>query len=298
MGALYFSDREQGERPRVKEEIDENAWGGIVALVQSRIRDGSFGFRYPLSCADGHGPYGCDEDLFSQALKGEIPDLSWPPRSQWGSFTPAPPTLAVLDLIEFCYRAVAERVQIDYHQFFRHHHLEFYRERGQSSFRDDVNRILARSGFAYELHPDGLITRLAPEVLRQSMQTAAFRTGDADLDVMLEAARTKFLHPDFIVRGEALEKLWDAWERLKTIEPGADKAASVKRLRDRAADEPTFRQLLKDEAKSLMGAGNKFQIRHSKVTRVPLRVNEHVVYMFHRMFALIRLLLRMTSRGG
>jgi hypothetical protein len=47
-----------------------------------------------------------------------------------------------------------------------------------------------------------------------------------------------------------------------------------------------------------MGAGNKLQIRHSKVTRVPLRVNEHVVYMFHRMFALIRLLLRMTSRGG
>jgi hypothetical protein len=76
------------------------------------------------------------------------------------------------------------------------------------------------------------------------------------------------------------------------------KAASVKKLLDRAADEPSFRQLLEDEAKSLTGAGNKFQIRHFEVTQVPLRVNEHADYMIHRMFALIRLLPRLMSRGG
>ncbi len=90
-------------------------------------------------------------------------------------------------------------------------------------FRDDVNRILARSGLAYELRPNGLIARIPPEVLCRSMQTATFRTGDADLDAVSEAAQTKFLHPDFTVRREALEKLWDAWERLKTIEPGTAK---------------------------------------------------------------------------
>ena len=38
---------------------------------------------------------------------------------------------------------------------------------------------------------------------------------------MLESARRKFLDPDPAVRLEALEKIWDAFERVKTLEiPG------------------------------------------------------------------------------
>ena len=36
------------------------------------------------------------------------------------------------------------------------------------------------------------------------------------------------------VSKEALEKLWDAWERLKTLEAG-DKKSSIKTLLDKAA---------------------------------------------------------------
>ena len=35
---------------------------------------------------------------------------------------------------------------------------------------------------------------------------------------MLEAARKKLLDPDLSVRNEALETLWDAWERIKALE--------------------------------------------------------------------------------
>jgi len=36
------------------------------------------------------------------------------------------------------------------------------------------------------------------------------------------------------VRRESLEKLWDAWERLKTVEPGGDKKAQAKALLDKS----------------------------------------------------------------
>lgn len=293
MNMPYFSDREQGPRPRTVEEISEAAWGGIVAILQARIADGSFGFSYPAQCPDGNGHCGCDEELLFLALRGEIPDIPLPLRSG-----KVPPGLAVLDLLEFAHRVVARPVQIDYHSFYRHHHFRFEREEGQAAFREDANRILARNGLAYELQPDGHVRRLAPAVLGEALEAALFRTGDPELDGLLAAARKKYLDPDPAVRREALEKLWDAWERLKTIERGKDKKAAATALLDRAAPEPTFRGMLEEEAQALTIIGNTFRIRHSETTQVPLTLDEHVDYLFHRLFGLIRLLLRITGRGG
>ena len=78
----------------------------------------------------------------------------------------------------------------------------------------------------------------------------------------------------------------------KTLEPGPDKPTSVKVLLDKAADEPTFRDVLDQEARALTNIGNRFQIRHSETTQVPLQRNDHVDYLFHRLFALIWLVIR------
>ena len=55
-------------------------WGGLHALIQARIDDGSFGFRYPAACPDGGGPYGTDWAMFWRAAKAEIPDMPEDPR--------------------------------------------------------------------------------------------------------------------------------------------------------------------------------------------------------------------------
>ena len=92
-------------------------------------------------------------------------------------------------------------------------------------------------------------------------------------------------------------KAWDAWERLKTLEH-ADKRTSVSLLLDKAASEPNFRRLLEEEARDLTETGNNFRIRHSEINRAPIDTSEQVDYLFHRMFAMIRLLLKKTARGG
>lgn len=136
------------------------------------------------------------------------------------------------------------------------------------------------------------MSRLAPPLLNEELRRAAFETGDTTLDALLEAARAKFLSPDPALRREALEKLWDAWERLKTLEPGADKKASATALLDKAADEPTYRAVIEQEAAAVTKIGNSFRIRHSETSQVEIRTEVQVDYLFHRLLALILLLIR------
>ena len=65
----FFSEREEGERPRDSEQIGETASGGLQALIRARMDDGSFGASYPEACPDGLGPVGTNENSFWQAMQ-------------------------------------------------------------------------------------------------------------------------------------------------------------------------------------------------------------------------------------
>ena len=99
-------------------------------------------------------------------------------------------------------------------------------------------------------------------------------------------------------RRDALDKLWDAFERIKTIEPGADKRAQAGRLLDRTTEAPKLRGFLDQEARTLTEIGNSLFIRHSETTQEPVQTLEQVDYLFHRMFSFLRLVMRATGRGG
>lgn len=289
MNPVYFSEREQGPRPRIEESILAMVWNGIAAVIESLESDGSFGLYFPEQCPDGQGIIGTDWHRLRKVLQAEIPGIVMPFQTD-----ELPSTLSILDLIEFTHDHVAKASPIDgsFHSYFKHYHLAFDRAAGQLEFRHRINRLFARNGLAYELGTDGKVIRLAPAVLRESLQAAVFQTGDATLDDMLESARLKFLNPAPKVRREALEKLWDAWERIKTIESGSDKKAQVKTLLDKAAAEPNFRALLETEAIALTAVGNNFLIRHSETNRTQIGDDAHVDYLFHRLFSLIAMLLR------
>ena len=289
----YFSEREKGELPCDKEEIDNRVWQGIEALVDGRINNGSFGENYPTLCPDGEGITGSDGDAVWRAIAAVIPNLRHRADGR------PPQTLDILDMIEFCWRRIGKPNRKDYHQYFKHHHLDFNIEQGRNEFRDDINDIFRRNGLAYELTDYGQIERLAPPVLREELASVQFRTGDNELNRMLETARGKFLNHDEVTRREALESLWDAWERLKTLGKGSDKKSQVTALLDDTAgsSSPKFRKALEQEAKELTSIGNSLQIRHSETNQERLARSEHVDYLFHRLFALIHVILRTNDRS-
>ena len=295
----YFSDREQGSRPRIEEIISPVAWGGVVALIQSLISSGAFGAKFPAPCPDGQGPIGTDEHSLSLAILAEMPGLNWPlqttERVEYELLAFAPDTLLVLDLIEFCYRSVGKPIQGSHHSYFGHYHLSFDIEDGKDAFRADINRIFSRNNLAYELGSAGQVVRLAPTVLRESLSSAIFRTGDRPLDTMLEDSRVKFLNPAPAIRRESLERLWGCWERLKSLE-NTNKKLSVESLLATASPDTAFRAALNAEAQALTEIGNSFHIRHTEVSQAAVTDSAHVDYLFHRLYCMIQLLL--SKRGS
>lgn len=292
--STYFTDREYGARPATIDVIDERLWAGLYSLIQTRIGDGSFGLRFPEQCTDGNGPYGCDAQAFSRVLGAEVPWIVWPL-----SANEVPDTPIVLDLLEFCASAVGEPIKGSYHSYFGHHHLSWNRGAGLTRFVADVNLLFRRNAVAYELTSIGQARRLLPQPIANALGWAMFQTGDAETDRLLEAARQRFLSPKPEDRQDALEKLWDAFERLKTLEPGANKRAQADALLDLvAAQSSGFREALGREAAELTTIGNSFRIRHSETTQEALTSPDQVDYLFTRMFAFLRVILKGTGRGG
>jgi hypothetical protein len=275
-------------------------WAAIVATVQASINSGAFGQRFPERCADGQAICGCDENAFGAAVIVEIRGLEWPLQnkkrveesfiSQWEPF--APDTFLILDFVAFVHAMVAKPIQREYHKFLRHDHLTFDQEAGQEEFRETINRYFGRNGLAFQMQPTGRIVRLLPPVIDLALRRTVFNTGDRTLDVLLEEARTKFSDPNPVIRREALERLWDCWERLKSLADSSSKKNSVHLILSAVTAEPALYARLDAEAHQLTSIGNDHLIRHYEVNQKPVIDADHVDYFFHRLFAMIQLMLR------
>jgi hypothetical protein len=227
-----------------------------MAVIDRGIRFPLFAEDFPRLCEDGHGPFACDEDVFARALQAEHPDVTWP-------LYPGivPETLAALDLVEFLHRHASWPVKGSYHQYFGHDHLTFDKARGQREIRAQINQVLARNRLVYELDDDGRIVRRAQGVVAAQLQKRLPPSRDADVDDLLERAATKFENPDPVMRAEALEQLWDAFERVKTVlDPNKQRGAEqlISAVASSAAEEESLEQ----EMRALTDLGNTFRIRH------------------------------------
>ncbi|HEV2498298.1 MAG TPA: hypothetical protein VGY31_01805 [Terriglobia bacterium] len=290
-----FTERHGMSEPRVKEELDGDLTRGLLTVINAKIDENLFGGAFSEECPDGGGrSIGCDLEKLRAGLAAYnvVSPRVWP--NENGEL---PSDAQLFDLVEFLYEHAGLPEPYAYHQFFGHSHFSYDEKKGRARFEHEVNRFFERNGLAFEL-TDGEVQRMAPSGLQEALASTVFRTGDADLDRLLETAREKFLNRSLNVRKEGLEKLWDAWERLKTIEKGRDKSAQVKAILDKSAAEPVLRERLETEARELNFIGNNLMIRHTEVGKPPICESAQVDYLFHRMFAMIRLLLRSTHRGG
>lgn len=292
---LYFSDREQGPTPMTKDQVNDVFWRGFVAYVGNLLNNHYLAQDFPLMCPHQgvQQRYCADRDAVGIALRSEIPGAGWP-------LDPAstPETLVAMDVVEFFHRHVSQPLKLAPHDDYGHDHIRSFDKKRKTriTYRHRVNVLFHRNGLAFRLNDDGKIERLHPPVLREALASATFRTGDSDLDALLDTARSKFGDPDVAMRRHALEKLWDAWEKLKTIEPGKSTKKRVEALLSKAVPDQCFRAEIDSEANNLWKIGNDYSIRHHNTAQKALPESEYVDYLFHRMFALIWLLLKRTGR--
>ncbi|MBB4930679.1 hypothetical protein F4561_001499 [Lipingzhangella halophila] len=131
------------------------------------------------------------------------------------------------------------------------------------------------------------VRRLGPPEARPLISEFRPSTGDCQLDDKLNDAMARFLSRAPTDRRDALEKLWDAFERLKTLELGGGgwrKSLSADRLITRAASgSESFSELLNVEFTALTKIGNTFLIRHHEHDRHELPTDAAVDYLFVRL---------------
>lgn len=293
----FYSDRTGQPVPRVKEEVTANAWRGLVAVIQSRLADGYFAHAFPIcDCPDGSDVTGTSDRLLVDSLRAHVPEASDRPFLS----SQVPSTTVALDILDFLALKVEQPSGRKPHDWWRHEHLFFssdqeWKDRSVSEFCDEVDLIFARNGIAFAFGKDMRTYRLGPPEARQLMSSFRPMTGDLELDAKLADAVARFESRRAADRQDALEKLWDALERLKTLE-SPNKKVSVPKLLANAVTLVVFRERLEAEFATLTDIGNKFAIRHHERNTPELPDNETRDYLFIRLAALIAYVLRRTGR--
>lgn len=88
----------------------------------------------------------------------------------------------------------------------------------------------------------------------------------------------------------ATEKIWDAFERIKTFYKQYDKKGSITKLIDIVSkNNAEYRKMVEEEFTSLTKLGNDFRIRHHETNKKDICCKEHYDYLFHRCIAVLRL---------
>ena len=262
MGRLY-SHRLRASQPRAATAIDKTTWVSLREFIVLHMESHGFMKSFPVTCIDCRQPKETSNEVMNRVIKIEIPDLDF-----WQDVVNGnknlPETTTIFDLIELCYHHITHTEVLNSNPAFcRHREVRFYQEKGRNHFREGINNFLDRDRIGYYLTDEGQIQRFGAPVLSDVIREATFNTCDEALDEMLETARDKFISREPAVRKEGLDKLWDAWERLKTLEVAGDKRASTSALLDRVAG-GTMRERLEAEARELTDIGNHFTIRHRR----------------------------------
>ncbi len=91
----------------------------------------------------------------------------------------------------------------------------------------------------------------------------------------------------------AVEKIWDAFERIKTYYyPILDKKKSVERIiEDISYGNENIKKMLNIEFKALTDIGNSYRIRHHEINKIDINKELHYKYFYKRCLVLISVII-------
>ncbi|MBQ9982133.1 MAG: hypothetical protein IJP18_06165 [Oscillospiraceae bacterium] len=95
----------------------------------------------------------------------------------------------------------------------------------------------------------------------------------------------------------ATEKIWDAFERIKTYFRNHNKRASADKVLDVISkNNAEYKVMLQEEFSALTKLGNEFRIRHHETDKKDICCNEHYDYLFNRCLSILKLATSVLSK--
>lgn len=164
--------------------------------------------------------------------------------------------------------------------------IEIYsRHSSQTDYAERVNVLLSLFEIPYSFN-SGLMCDFVSVGLDDEQIGSAPEVG---LTELLQKAQSFFNQG---IKQEAVEKLWDAFERIKTINTDCDKKKSVQKIIGLISKQNhEYESLFKNEFTSLTEIGNKFRIRHHETNKIDINDEYYYNYFYSRCSSLLSLVL-------
>lgn len=164
--------------------------------------------------------------------------------------------------------------------------IELFSRYSNEKFVDEINLLLKRNNFTYKL-AGGKI-----ESSGMSLRNTA-AIAEPGLKELVEQASNLYNSKIISDKQFAVEKIWDALERLKTYYTNLDKKKSVEKIVDDMSNQnDKYKKLFDEEFAQLTKIGNEFRIRHHETNKTDIIDNNYYSYFYHRCFALLELTLK------
>ena len=256
---------------------------------------------FPEFCPDDERNIcGADIQQIKSILKYRIPNLfknEYSPHSMIPSEGDEFDQYAALDLIEFVAQNMVTVVNIDYHSFFRHHHIKFSNsDESFMEFRRDVNGLFEMIGLNYQLTENKIIERITDtDDLIEEARNIDSKMPEEGIRQLIREAVNLYQKAKPSDNHLATEKIWDALERLKTIYVSTeiDKKKSVAKVVQKvSAGVAELQTLIDTEYQTLTKFGNDFRIRHHEIGKNDIPNDDLYDYFFNRCLALIVLTIK------
>lgn len=162
-----------------------------------------------------------------------------------------------------------------------------------NDFEAQVNAILKLNGIALKLDNGKIVSAFDSQINNSTLASIQ----EAGLKELLQEANKYYDEGNLKI---AVEKLWDAFERLKTsYSPTLDKKKSINRIVcDMSSNKEPYKELFEKEFIELTTIGNKFRIRHHETTKIDIEDNSHYDYFFRRCLSLISIAIQYLNSEG
>lgn len=261
-------------------------------------------WKFPEQCPDGRGCCGLDEEKFNRSLKFDIPTLYRDvyekiaaPATHTDYFADEETTdkydqFALLDLIELFANNIHDVTTGTYHEYFGHNHLILHSSNATAMlFKDEINEIFQKTGLLYCLNDDWQIERIVENSpLTSEIEKTIVGVKELGTRELLQEAIAYYKEPRPGNRQIAVEKMWDAFERLKSYYPAMKKnEAADKVISNMAAGQPAYIELFTAEFKVLTKIGNEYRIRHHETDKIEIMDLRFYDYFFNRCLSLLAL---------
>lgn len=161
--------------------------------------------------------------------------------------------------------------------------IEFFEKYNRGNdFEAQINALLSLNDIPLKLFNGKIENTYTNQIKYGSLASVE----EAGLIELLQEASKYYEERNFKI---AAEKIWDAFERLKTYySPTLDKKRSVLRIiGDMSSHQKPYEELFEKEFTELTAIGNNFRIRHHETTKVNIEDDRHYDYFYKRCLSLI-----------